>query len=303
VKVKRPGVTVAARKGYFAVRDPGGVAVTPGEAAAIGALEQKPVPNAFPARAAALLFPERGRPGLVPTIVDFSTGSIEFRPSADGKSYTSDVTVLVRFVDANGQVARTVSQHYEINGPIEEIEGAKRGEVLFYREPELAPGVYSMETIVHDAFAGKSTVRFSTLEVPKVVENGLRVSSIVVVRRAEKVPEQERRPDNPLAVNDTVLFPNLGEPVSRSAKEVPFYFAVYPAPRGSSPELSIELLRNGKLVGRVPMAPGEADGSGRRQQLGRLPLDQLEPGTYDLRVVVRQGREQVVRSTILRVVE
>jgi hypothetical protein len=129
------------------------------------------------------------------------------------------------------------------------------------------------------------------------------VSSLVVVRRAEKVPEQERRPDNPLAVSDTVLFPNLGEPVSRAAKEVPFYFAVYPAPGGPSPELSIEVLRNGKLVGRVPMAPGEPDASGRRQQLGRLPLEQLEPGTYDLRAVVRQGREQVVRSTILRVVE
>jgi VWFA-related protein len=303
VKVKRPGVTVAARKGYFAVRDPGGVAVNPGEAAALGALEQKPVPNAFPARAAALLFPERGRPGLVPTVVDFSTGSIAFQPSADGKSYTSDVTVLVRFVDADGQVARTVSQHYAITGPIDQMEGARRGEVVFYREPELAPGVYAMEAVVHDAFSGKSTVRFSTVEVPKPVEGALRVSTVVVVKRAEKVPEQERRPGNPLAVNDTVLYPNLGEPVSRGAKEVPFYFAVYSRPTGPAPELSIELLRNGKLVGRVPMAPGEPDASGRRQQLGRLPLEQLEPGTYDLRAVVRQGREQVVRSTILRVVE
>ena len=49
VKVKRPGVTVAARKGYFAVRDPGtGGPVNSYEAPALGALEQKPVPNAFP---------------------------------------------------------------------------------------------------------------------------------------------------------------------------------------------------------------------------------------------------------------
>jgi VWFA-related protein len=53
VKVMRPGVTVAARKGYFAVRDPGGAVVNPWEAPALGALEQKPVPNAFPVRAAA----------------------------------------------------------------------------------------------------------------------------------------------------------------------------------------------------------------------------------------------------------
>ena len=53
VTVKRPGVTVAARKGYYAVRDPGGVAVNPWEAPALAALEQKPVPNAFPVRAGA----------------------------------------------------------------------------------------------------------------------------------------------------------------------------------------------------------------------------------------------------------
>ena len=62
---------------------------------------------------------------------------------------------------------RKVSQHYEVKGPIAEIERAKQGEVLFYREPELPPGVYTMETVVYDAPSGKSSVRFATIEVPK----------------------------------------------------------------------------------------------------------------------------------------
>ena len=33
---------------------------------------------------------------------------------------------------------RKVSQHYEVNGPIAELERAKQGEVIFYREPELS---------------------------------------------------------------------------------------------------------------------------------------------------------------------
>ena len=39
--------------------------------------------------------------------------------------------------------------------------------MLFYREPELPPGVYTMETVVYDAPSGKSSVRFATVEVPK----------------------------------------------------------------------------------------------------------------------------------------
>ena len=158
VKVKRPGVTVAARKGYFAVRDPGGVPVNTWEAPALGALDEKPVPNAFPVRAGAMLFPERGRPGLVPVVVDLKTAPLTFQPAADGKTYTSDFTVLVRFLDDRNQVARKVSEHYEVRGPIAQIDRARQGEVIFYRESELPAGVYTMETAVHDAPSGKSSV-------------------------------------------------------------------------------------------------------------------------------------------------
>jgi hypothetical protein len=51
------------------------------------------------------------------------------------------------------------------------------------------------------------------------------------------------------------------------------------------------------------MALGAVDASGRIQQVGRLPLDQLPAGTYDLRAVVKQGNAQVCRSTMLRIVE
>jgi VWFA-related protein len=303
VKVKRPGVTVAARKGYYAVRDTGGMPVNPWEAPALGALERKPVPNAFPVRAGALLFPERDRLGLVPIVVDLKTAPLTFEPSADGKTYTSDFAVLVRFLDGQNQVTRKVSQHYEIKGPLAGLERAKQGEVLFYREPELPPGVYTMETVVYDAPSGKSSVRFSTVEVPKDTVENLRMSSLVIVKRGEKVPEKDRRADNPLLVNDVILYPNMGEPVSKGTKEVGFYFSAYPIKGGPAPESAIELLQDGKSVAHVPMPLGAAEASGRIQQVGRLPLDQIAPGTYELRAIVKQGTQQIFRSTMLRIVE
>jgi VWFA-related protein len=303
VRVRRPDVTVAARRGYFAVRNSGGAPMNAWEAVALGALEAKPVPNMFPVRAAALMFPERGRPGLVPVVVELGTAPLSFVPAPDGKSYTSDFTVLARFVGPDNQVVRKMSQHYEITGPIAEIDRAKQGEVIFYRESELGPGLYTLETVVHDALSGKSSVRFSSVEVPKYGENTLRISSLVLVRRGEKVEAKERRADNPLLVNDLLLSPNLGDPVSKAAREVGFYFAVYPGPGGPATESLIELHSNGKPLAQVPMPAAAPDGSGRIQQVGRLPLDQLAPGTYELRAVARQGGAQVFRSTMLRITD
>jgi VWFA-related protein len=303
VRVKRPGVTVAARKGYYAVRDPGGVAINPWEAPALAALEQKSVPNAFPIRAGALLFPERGRPGLVPVIADVSTAGLTFQPAEDGNTYSSDFTVLVRFLDQQNQVVRQVSQHYEVKGPRADLERARQGEIIFYREPELPAGVYTMETVAYDAPSGKSSVRVSTVEVTKADSSRLRMSSLVLVKRSEKVAANERRDDNPLLVKDVVLYPNLGEPVSKAAREVGFYFAIYPAADQAAPESTIQLLQNGRLLANLPMPLAAREPAGRIPQVGRLPLDQLAPGTYELRAVVKQGGEQVARFTLLRVTE
>ncbi len=303
VKVKRPGLTVASRKGYFALRDPGGAPVNPWEAPALGALEQKPLPNAFPVRAGALRFPERDRPGLVPVVVEFKTEALTFQPSADGKTYTSDFAVIVRFLDKDNQVTRKVSQHYEVNGPIADIGSAKQLEVIFYREPELPAGVYTMETVVFDLPSAKSSVRLSTVEVTRADPGTLRMSSLVLVKRGEKVPEKDRRADNPLLVKDVVVSPNLGDAVSKASKEVGFYFAAYPVQGRPAPESMIELLQNGKPMARIPMTLPAADAAGRMQQVGRLPISELAPGTYELRAVVTQGTDQVVRSSILRIVE
>ena len=302
VKVSRPGVTVAARKGYFAVRDSGGAHVNPWEAPALGALESKPVPNAFPVRAGSLLFPEPDRLGLVPVVVDFKMTPMSFTDSGDGKTFASDFAVLVRFIDTQNLVVKKVSEHYEVRVPAADVERAKQGEVLFYREPELQPGIYTMETIVYDNPSGKSSVRFSTVEVPKADAAALRMSSLVLTARAEKVPEKDRRKGNPLVVNDVIVYPNLGEAVSKKTKEVGFFFAVYPAP-GGTPQAVLDLLDGGKPIAQLPLPLATADATGRIQQTGRLPIDQLAPGTYELQVVVKQGTTQLLRTVTFRVVE
>ena len=303
VKVSRPGVTVSSRKGYYGLRDPGAGPVNTWEAPVLGALESKPVPNAFPIRAGALLFPEAQRPGLVPVVVDFKTAPITFSDSGDGKTYASDFTVLVRFLDEKNNVARRVGRHYDdLKGALADVEKARQGEVLFYRQPELPPGVYTMEAIVYDNPSAKASVRFKTVEVPKADAGALRASTLVLIDHAEKVPAQDRPADNPLLVNDVLVYPNLGDSISRKAKEAGFFLTVYPG-AGAAPQAVLVLLSNGTIVAQSPLPLVAADSAGRIQQTGRLPIDQLAPGTYELQVVVKQGTTQLVRMATFRIVE
>ena len=303
VNVKRSGVDVAARKGYYAIRSAGPLPVLPFEARALALLDSTPVPNAFPIRAAALKFPEEKRLGLTPVLVSVPASALSFTTTEDRASYRAEFTVLVRVRNQTDEVVDKMSQNYVLTGPIDKLESARQGNVLFYRERELDPGLFKMEAVVHDALAEKASVRFSTIERPALDPRTLRASNLVIVANAERVAERDRPAGSPFLVGDLLLYPNLGDPLRKSATpDIGFFFTVYPA-RGPKPQANVELLQNGAALAKLPLPLGDPDGSGRIQQVSRLPTAALSPGTYELRVTISQGQQQVSQSTIVRLVE
>jgi VWFA-related protein len=303
VKLRRPGVDVHARKGYRAVRSAGPVPVLSYEAPALALLDSAQGPNAFAVQAGALTFPEPKRPGLAPVVVQVRTDALTFREDRARKRYATDFSIVVRLKDRNEQVLRKLSQRYELSGPLNQLETAKLGEVLFYREPELAPGVYTLEAIVYDAVAAKASARVSTLEVhPPGDPSGVRVSSLMIVRRSERVPAAERNAANPLFYGDVVLYPNLGEPLQKGTdKELTFAATIYPSATPGALQASLELLQNGTPLGQAPVQLPQLDASGRVQYVGRLPVEGLAPGVYELRLLVTDGKTRQARSAAFRI--
>jgi len=300
VKVKRGGVSIHSRKGYYAVHETG-QPVRTYEAPALAALDRTPVPNAFPVRASFLRFPEKDHPQRISVVVQLSTAPITFVPAEDKKTYTSDFTVLVRFSDGAKQVIDKVSQRYQVAGPIEKLDQAKNGQVVFYRQPELPPGFYTMETVVYDALAKKASVRFATIEQPTEDTAQLRMSSLMLVSRGEHAENPDG--DNPLIVHNTLLYPNLGVPFKKAAdKELAFFFTAYTGTDAQAPlSGTIELLQNANVVARSALQLAAADADGRVQQLSRIPIEALQPGEYQLRILVTQGKRTVSRSTEFRI--
>jgi VWFA-related protein len=294
VRVRRPGVRLFSRRGYYAVRSLAPTPIRGYETFAIAALDRTPLPKAFTIRASGLSFPEADRPGLTAIVVQVGTDVFTYDRNQGNGTYNAEAAVVVRFRDDTGKVVLKTSQHYLLAGKLDELEAARNGEILFYRQPELLPGTYTVEAIVYDIGGRRGSARVSTVTVPRAEPAEPRMSSLVLVRRAEKLTELTATAQSPLAVGDRLVYPNLGEPFRHGIdKEVGFFFTDY-APPGAPPvRTTLRLARGGQVLAETDLPAGERDVQGRAQHLQRIPIDQLPPGTYELRVsIAGDGRDQ-----------
>ena len=126
------------------------------------------------------------------------------------------------------------------------------------------------------------------------------MSSLILVNRAEDIsdpPSGAQTP--PLYVGRMLLYPNLGEPLRRSAAaELPFYFALYGATADAT--ATVQLLRNGAAIAEAPLQLTPPAGT-RLQHVGRLPIGTLPSGTYELRIRVSDAGREISRTAFFTV--
>jgi VWFA-related protein len=297
IKVKRSGVDVQSRKGYFGIKNTFTSPVLSYEAPALAALENQPKSNMFPFYAAGFGFPERDRPGLAAILVDVPLSAFTFRVNDEKKMYETDFSIITLVKDSAGQRIGKVSKQYRLSGPLDKLDETKQSRVLFYRETDLEFGMYTLETIAYDAPTGHASVRTGTIEVSGSDEAKLRLSDVVILKRAESARSTDEEQTNPFHVGNVIVSPNLGEPLQRSLKQMTFFFTVYPRLAASTqPKLTIELLQQGHTLARLPGELPAADALGRIQYLAGLPLEKIPAGEYELRIVVNDETTRVSRS-------
>ncbi|HXG92036.1 MAG TPA: VWA domain-containing protein [Blastocatellia bacterium] len=300
VKLSRPNLEAQTRKGYYAVESIGSWPVLDYEAPAIAALRRaRSDLNASSLRAAAMSFPATNKPGLTVVLAEAPLSSFTLAPANDKKTYNADFSIVAIVRDESRQVVQKLSQHYPLSGPADKLEAAKRGDVLFYREMRLKPGRYTIEFVAYDAPTGKASVRTADLEVAPFDETKPRLSSVVVLKRAERLTPNEQKKDQPFHFGDTVVYPNLGEPVLKSqAKQLAFFFTAWQAKGSAGPlKLTLEIFQNGRRLGQTSGQLPSPDEQGRIKYASALPLDSFEPAVYELKITVSDAAASVSRST------
>lgn len=297
VKLARPGLEVQTRKGYFAINASYASPVLNYEAPALALLSGGRNPDSFPVHAAAFSFPEAKQPGFVTVVVEVPAGSVSFSVDAEKRLYHTDFSVVALIKDEQQRVVRKLSNHYLLSGPLDKLEAAKRGAILFYREAALTPGRYTVAAAVYDTPTGRAGLSTGAVVVPRDDVTKPRVASVVIIDRAEQDNALNEAANSPFRFGQLLVYPNLGQPLQKAkAKEMALLLTVYTA-RGekAAPKLTIEIDQGTRALARGALDLPAPDETGRIQYASTIPTDKLPPGDYQLRVTASDAHGTATR--------
>jgi VWFA-related protein len=287
VKLKRAELRAQARSGYFALPPGEGTATFPFEVDLLRALRTHPLPEAFPVQLASFRFgPEDA--GMRHTVVlEVPLAGIRF-DLLDGASDRAHFSILLVVREATGVVVEKFSEDAPLLLPHAQQDAFKQGNAVFLRSFALAPGRYTLEAAVVDQLAKSYGTRRAVLDVPRAAP-GLEVSELVLIKRSEAVARGALASEDPFRQGGTRLVPWLSEPHVFRDGALSLFAVAYPRPNGPPGDVLLEFLKDGELVGQslLPL-PGPGD-AGRAVFHASVPMQDLAPGRYEARVLVKQA--------------
>ncbi|HEV8430166.1 MAG TPA: VWA domain-containing protein [Pyrinomonadaceae bacterium] len=300
VKVSRPNVEIQSRKGYYALESVGDLPVLDFEAPAIAAARNwRGKPGQDSLLSGALTYPVTGKNGLTLIVAEAPLAAFKFAPDKDNKSYTTDFSIVAVVRDSSDRLVQKLSQHYALTGPVQNLDNAKKGSVLFYREAQLPPGKYQIQVVAFDAATGTANVNSTPLEIAATDDSRLRLSAVAVLKRAERLSAEEQKRDQPFRFGELLVYPNLGERIDRNtSKQLAYFFTAWPAKGSTKPlQMTLEILQNKQLVGKTSGELPAPDEPGQIKYAGSFAIDKLQPGVFELKISVSDGVNSVSRST------
>lgn len=296
LKVARKDVVLQSRRGYFAL-PPSDQIVLPYEMPLFLALSAPAPPHDFAHQAAALHFAPGPEGTETSVVVEVPLTSVEFAVDKKRKTFSQRLTTLAVVKDGEGRVVERFSDEYPLTGPLDQLEAAQQSNAVLRRSVPLASGRYTLETVSQVKSTGKTSVERTSFEVP-AAGAGPQLSSLCLLRRADPLPADAPPSEDPFRYEGTRLVPHLAGPVSQAATpNLSFFARLYPAPGAEPPKLTLDFVRDGKIVGRAQPPLPPPDARGRIAYVGGVPSASFPPGAYEVRLTVSQGAARVTEST------
>lgn len=295
LRVKRAGVTVQARSGYFALPPGMQALLFPHEVPLLRALSSNPMPRQVSYRAGMFRFGPAPQ-GKVQCVfqIEIPIRELSVRRNDAAGTYDVHASFLVFVKDAEGRAVRKATRDVPFSGPLDKLPAFQAGDFIYNDHFPLPPGRYVMESAVADRLGERVGTKRVAFLVPAVKEEELGLSSLVLVKRVEPNPaaevrygEGDDRGPNPLRSRGGMVTPALDNTVR---DRLGVYFTAH-APADVKPDAVIEILKDGAVVSRA--AAELTEEGGRLTGFAAAPLDQAPPGDYEVRVTAAAAGKAV----------
>jgi VWFA-related protein len=301
VKLDRPGIEVHTRSGYFALPQlGGGQQLLAYEVPLMSAISAAQPLTELSFSASAERFNERGPKIEYMLTLEVPLKELTFAPQADGKTAVFDAPIMMLVRNSAGDVVDKFSKDFSTGVAQDTVEARKAHNLVQTYRTELAPGTYTLEAAVMDRKGNKIGVKKSPLEVPGPTDK-LAISDVVVVLRTDQIKDTPIL--DPFYLPGGKVTPTLSTTLKGGAGSIlPFYFTVYPdAAMKDAPNLTMGFYRDGQYLGsaEAPLPPVGKDG--RIPYIANLPADKFTPGSYEIRLSVKQGADDAEQKVDFQV--
>jgi len=300
VETERKNVVLLARNGYFAL---------PPEARAEGlqafevpllkAISEAQAAHDVEFRSTAFLEKPGAADRDLSILLEVPLHGLQAKPNAAQNGFDVHFSLGALVKDAKGEVvAPRLTRDRSFHVTAEQL---KLGNFVEKLPLSLAPGDYSLETVVLDRESGKVGVERSKFAIEPNAK-GVGISSLASVR--SYTPDAKHLdPNEPFQFQGGLITPTLNNSVARAPNSnLRLFFVVYKDPAiAAKPTVEIEFLQNGKSLTKVPMPLPDADAQGRIPYVMTIPAAAIPPGTYEVRAAAHQGDTQAVSQTDVKI--
>lgn len=294
VRLKRPGLTVRSRTGFFGNVDRGIPRPVTPIAQITRALSSPFVTGDVRMRLTALFSHAEKQGSAIDALLYFDAHDLTFMTEADG-SRTSQVDIAAVTFDAEGSQVEGVNKTWRFRlTPQAYEEVLATGIVYSIHVPVKKAGPYQMRVVLRDDASQRLGSATQFVEIPDVKKGRLTLSGIVMAGEQARVAGAVDLAEGQIAGKDPNPTPAVR--IFSQGTAMTYAYEIFNArrDRNKKPQLEVQtrLFRDGQQVNvGTPSAPNSpsSDAQPNPQRLigvGSLQLTQVPPGDYVLQVIV-----------------
>ncbi len=254
------------------------------------AITSKITYNVLPMLARADFFPATSSSVMTNITVQFTTKDLQFKQK-DNVS-TAAVNIFARITTMSRRVANTFEDVVTMEVPTALLQEASTGVRMYQKSIPLAPGMYRINIVAKDITGGNMNNYEMALNVPRLEDDKLMTSSLVLADQLEKVPTRQIGMGQ-FVIGSSKVRPRVGE-AFRSDEKMGIYMKLYnlgadEATHKVSGDVTYEIIKAGDNSKVIDFTEDlvNLEGSASQMTIEKLlPLQSLQPGRYVLRLKI-----------------